>query len=172
MSKTIVYWDVDGVINSFYQSDAVPTGWEGDWKKATVMGYIIHWYTDLVEEMNKLSKQENVEFKWLTTWQENAVSELCDPLGIEGKEWEVLFVPEGQELFNRKSWWKLHALKADVTQHNPDKVVWIDDDFKYARDALTWVEDHPEINLLPISPHTDLGMTKEDFNDIIEFINS
>src|SRR4030095_3077724 len=157
-------------INSFQQSTKV--GWEGEWKLAHVMGYQIHWYTDLVDSLNKLSKQENVEFKWLTTWQENAVSELCKPLGIEGTEWEVLFVPEGQELFDRMSWWKLHALKADVIKHRPDKVVWIDDDFRHARDALTWAEDQTITNLLPISPFTDWGMTKEDFNDIIEFINS
>jgi len=170
MSKTIVYIDVDGVINSFQQSRK--TGWDGEWKLDIINGYHIHWYTDLVESLNKLSKQENVEFKWLTTWQEDAVTKLSEPLGIEGLEWEVLYVPEGEELFDRRSWWKLHALKADVIKHRPDKVVWIDDDFKYANDALNWAEDQTITNILPISPFTDWGMTKEDFNDIIEFINS
>ena len=170
MSKTIVYIDVDGVINSFQQS--AKTGWEGEWKLDIINGYHIHWYTDLVESLNKLSKQENVEFKWLTTWQEDAVTKLSEPLGIEGLEWEVLYVPEGEELFDCRSWWKLHALKADVIKNRPEKIVWIDDDFKYANDAINWAEAQEITNLLPISPFTDWGMTKEDFNDIIEFINS
>lgn len=170
MSKTIVYIDVDGVINSFHKAEK--TGWTGEWKWASVNGYIIHWYTDLIDALHELDSRDDVEMKWLTTWQDDAVTQLSPALGIKGTEWEVMYVPEGEELFDRFSWWKLHAIKDDIAKHRPDKVVWIDDDFKYERNAIGWVEDNPEINLLPISPFTDWGMTKEDFDDIIEFINA
>src|SRR5213595_547392 len=166
---TNIYIDVDGVINSFHQSKTA--GWEGEWNLAKVIGYKIHWYTDLVEELNKLAAMENVTVKWLTTWQDKAVTDLCPALGIEGTDWEVLFCQEGGDLFDLRRWWKLTAIKEDVSKTNPDKIVWIDDDFKYERNAIEWAESISD-KILPISPFTDWGMTKEDFDDIIEFINS
>lgn len=166
---TNVYFDVDGVINSFYQSKTV--GWEGDWKVAKVLKYQIHWYTDLVEALNKLSKMEDVTFKWLTTWQDKAVSDLCPALGIEGTEWEVIFSEDKEDLFDLRRWWKLRAIQKDVELTNPDKIVWIDDDFKYERNAIAWAEEISD-KILPISPFTDWGMTKEDVDDIVDFITN
>jgi hypothetical protein len=167
---TIVYIDVDGVINSFHQSKTV--GWEGDWKWASVDGYIIHWYTDLIEELNKLNAMENVTVKWLTTWQDKAVIDLCPALGIEGTSWDVLYAADQEDLFNlQNGWWKLRAIIKDYTIHQPDKVVWIDDDFKYEGNAMEWA-NFMEGTVHPVSPFTDWGMTKEEFNGIIEFINT
>jgi len=170
MTNTIVYIDVDGVINSFHKSKTV--GWEGEWQLAKVIGYKIHWYTDLVEELNKLAAMENVTVKWLTTWQDKAVTDLCPALGIEGTSWDVLYAADQEDLFDLSNgWWKLRAIIKDYTINQPDKIVWIDDDFKYEGNAMAWAEFMgPEI-ILPISPFTDWGMTKEDFSDIIEFIN-
>ena len=170
---TIVYIDVDGVINSFKESRKL-TGWQGEWRVDTVMGYKIHWYTDLVEELNKLAAMEDVQVKWLTTWQDKAVSELCPALGIEGKYWDVLYhdESEGDHLFSRNNgWWKLKAIIRDYTIHQPDKVVWIDDDFKYEGNAMEWAAFMEE-TVHAVSPDGDLGMTKEEFNDIIEFISA
>jgi hypothetical protein len=167
---TNIYLDVDGVINSFHKSRTA--GWEGDWNLAKVIGYKIHWYTDLVEELNKLSKMEGVTMKWLTTWQDKAVSELCPSLGIEGTDWEVLYADkEADDLFDIRNWWKLRAIRKDVASTEPDKIVWVDDDFKYERNAIEWAESISD-KILPISPFTDWGMTKEDFSDIIEFVNA
>jgi len=170
MENTIVYIDVDGVINSFNESRTL-TGWEGEWKLAKVTKYHIHWYTDLVESINKLAAMENVTVKWLTTWQDKATTELCEPLGIEGRYWDVLYNEPHEGLFDRHSgWWKLNAIIKDVAIHTPDKIVWIDDDFKYERNAIEWATHVG--NVLPISPTMDFGMTKEDFNDIIEYISN
>lgn len=173
MTKTIVYIDVDGVINSFNESRKL-AGWEGEWKVEKIIGYRIHWYTDLVESLNELAKREDVEVKWLTTWQDKAVTELCEPLGIEGKYWDVLYhnTSEGDHLFSRgNGWWKLKAIINDYTIHQPDKVVWIDDDFKHEGNAIAWV-NHMEETVHAVSPFMDIGMTKEEFNGIIEYINN
>lgn len=173
MTKTIVYIDVDGVINSFSESRKL-SGWEGEWKLAKVMKYNIHWYTDLVESINALASMDDVQVKWLTTWQDKAVTELCEPLGIEGKYWDVLYhdASEGDHLFSRQTgWWKLKAIIRDMAIHAPDKVVWIDDDLKYEINACEWTS-HLGDKILPVSPFMDIGMTKEDFSGIIEFINS
>ncbi len=172
MTKTIVYIDVDGVINSFNESRKL-TGWEGEWNLAIVERYKIHWYTDLVESLNELSKREDVEFKWLTTWQDKAVTALCPPLGIEGQYWDVLYhdESEGDHLFSRNNgWWKLKAIIRDFVLHKPDKVIWIDDDFKYENIAIEWAAGMDCVHA--VSPDGDLGMTKEEFNGIIEYIDA
>jgi hypothetical protein len=164
-----IYLDVDGVINSFHKSKAA--GWAGDWKLAKVIGYKIHWYTDLVEELNKLSKMEGVNMVWLTTWQNQAVTDLCPALGIEGTEWRVLYAEDKHDLADLRNWWKLREIRKDIALTEPDKIIWIDDDFKYDREAIEWAESISD-KILPICPFSDWGMTKEDFDDIIKFINS
>ena len=161
-----VYIDVDGVINSFNRTSMA--GWKEQWQLAEILGYQIHWYPDLIEELNKLSKREDVTFKWLTTWQNDAVEHLCPQLGIEGTEWEVLYAEDEDSLFDLRDWWKLRAIIKDVEKTAPDGVVWIDDDIKYEGKALQWVRQD---NILAISPFTSWGMTKEDFSDIIDFIS-
>lgn len=169
--KTTVYIDVDGVINSFIE-DRKLSGWSGEWKKEKVMGYWIHWYTDLVDSLNKFDKMENVTVKWLTTWQDNAVTHLCEPLGINGKAWEVVYALDKSALYVTKvHWWKLKAMQKDIEETNPDKVVWIDDDISFERTACEWISDQGS-KIHAISPFTDVGMTKEDFDGIIEYINS
>lgn len=168
---TIVYIDVDGVINSFHRTKQ--SGWKGEWELATVIGYKIHWYTDLVEEINKLATMENVTVKWLTTWQDKAVTDLCPALGIEGTSWDVLYAADQEDLFDLSNgWWKLRAIMKDVAINDPEKIVWIDDDFKYERNAMEWTNHLGSEKIHPVSPFTDWGMTKEDFNGIIEFINN
>jgi hypothetical protein len=171
MTKTIVYIDVDGVINAFHKSFK-GTGWTGHWEMKKVIGYKIHWYTDLVESLNELAKREDVEVKWLTTWQDKAVTDLCPALGIEGQYWDVLYAEDQEDLFDLSNgWWKLRAIIKDYTIHQPDKVVWIDDDFKYEGNAIAWA-NFMEETVYPVSPFTDWGMTKEEFNGIIEYIST
>lgn len=170
MTKTIVYIDVDGVINSFHSSFK-GTGWAGQWRVETVSGYKIHWYTELVESLNELAKREDVEVKWLTTWQDKAASELSPALNIEGQYWDVLYPKSQDDLFDlTNGWWKLHAIIEDYVTHKPDKVVWIDDDLKYEPNAIDWLSQMGNVH--PVSPFTDWGMTKEEFSGIIEFINN
>ena len=170
MTKTIVYIDVDGVINSFRKSFE-GTGWTGQWKLETIIGYKIHWYTELVDSINELSKREDVEFKWLTTWQDQAVTELCPVLGIEGQYWDVLRAEDQDDLFDLSNgWWKLRAIIKDYVTYSPDKVVWIDDDIKYEANACDWVFNMDNVHA--VSPFTDWGMTKEEFSGIIEFIDN
>jgi hypothetical protein len=171
MAKTIIYIDVDGVINSFHQSFK-GTGWSGDYRLKKIIGYKIRWYTDLVDSLNELAKREDVEVKWLTTWQDKAVTDLCPALGIEGQYWDVLYAADQEDLFDLSNgWWKLRAIIKDYTIHQPDKVVWIDDDIKYEGNALAWI-NHMEDTVHAVSPFTDWGMTKEEFSGIIEYINN
>lgn len=171
--RTIVYLDVDGVINA--DSGGPPkinTQWTGEWsmKKVEVFNLFILWSHELVENINSLAARDDVTVKWLTTWEEAAPEELCPVTGIHGQSWEVLNGDVTQHGYTGGDWWKLEALMDDLDKETYDKVIWIDDDIKHHRWSLEWLKTHPEI--LAVSPDVHHGVTKKQFNGIIEFINA
>lgn len=169
--RTIVYLDVDGVINAV--SGKPPrqnTGWEGEWSREEVMRFFILWSHELVDGLNELALRDDVTVKWLTTWQELAPKELCPVTGIQGQSWEVLYGDLESHGYMDHRWWKLDAIQEDFDKEQPDKAVWIDDDIFMYRDAMDWTENHPEIHV--VCPTMAHGVTKKQFNGIIEFIDA
>lgn len=168
--KTIVYLDVDGVINAI--SDKPPranTQWSGEWSREDCMGFPILWSHELVERLNELALREDVTVKWLTTWQEHAPKDLCPVTGIQGQSWDVLYGDISDHWFTTGRWWKLDSIKEDIDKEQPDKVVWIDDDIGYDRGANEWLRSHP---ILAVCPNTNHGLSKKQFDGIMEFIDS
>jgi hypothetical protein len=169
--RTIVYLDVDGVINAVSKgAPKANTQWNGEWSREEVMKFYILWSHELVENINELAARDDVTVKWLTTWQELAPKELCPVTGIEGQLWEVLYGDLETHGYTGNRWWKLDSLMEDLDKEQPDKVVWIDDDINYHRWTGEWLKGHPEI--LPVCPNTMHGVTKKQFDGIIEFINA
>lgn len=186
MKKIVIYLDVDGVLNSL--SGRPPksmTKWVGEWSQEQVQTiggrfWTILWSNELIDNINKLALQPNVTIKWLTTWEDSASVFLSPALGItEGHNWEVLKdskeslspVTEGWTQETSKSWWKLDLIREDVENGDYDAVVWIDDDLKHSREAMSWIRSVEEsIGFLPVSPFSTLGVTKREFDDIMEFV--
>jgi len=86
--KTTIYLDVDGVLNAVSKKSPTltATGW-GEWKTAPVNGWPILWAPELITALNELAAREDVTFKWLTTWTDDAAKVLSPAIGIEGQEW-------------------------------------------------------------------------------------
>lgn len=168
-----VYVDVDGVLNSLSKNPPVKmTGWE-NWNKVRVTTsdgstYPILWATELIEALREISEREDIVFKWLTTWQDDAVAHLSPVIGL-GADWEVL---HGDNVYHSLSedWWKLKAIREDVDKTQPDKIVWIDDDINYDQKTWSFLKEKGEM-LHSISPVSVLGVTKKQINGILEFIN-
>ena len=165
-----VYLDVDGVINAVSNKPPrVNTQWKGEWSKEPINGYSILWSHELVDAINQLAARDDVTIKWLTTWQEDAPQIFAPQTGINGEEWEVLYGNINDHWFTTGRWWKLQAIQEDLDKDPSDKVVWIDDDLGYDRSAQEWLLNHPEIHV--VSPVTAHGVTKKQFDGIMEFIN-
>ena len=169
--RTIIYLDVDGVINAISGNPPkANTQWTGEWSKEKIEDWWILWSHELVENINLLAARDDVTVKWLTTWQELAPKELCPVTGIQGQSWEVLYGDIHSHGYMGADWWKLDAIQEDLDKERPDKAVWIDDDIYMFRRAMDWAENHPEIRV--VCPTMAHGVTKKHINGIIEFINA
>lgn len=164
---TTIYLDVDGVLNAF--SGRPPknnTQWHGEWSKATVEGFPILWSHELVEAFNSLAERDDVEIKWLTTWQESAATELAPVLGLNGGDW---FYFTTEDLDDMVNWWKLVEIQKDIEETAPDKVVWIDDDINYDSATKVWLST-TRVPVLAICPNSNHGVSKKHMDAIIDFI--
>lgn len=161
-----IYWDVDGCINAF--SNKPPranTFWKGEWDSAKIEGLPILWSKELVDEINKLDERSDVQSVWLTDWMDLAHKSLVPATDIKGSDWKVL---TGD--VHEYPWWKLAAIQTHIEETAPDKIVWIDDNLKYSKEVVAWLKENPQIyTVIPQSCH---GVTKNQINGIIEFINA
>lgn len=181
MTQTFLIFDVDGVFNSL--SGRPPkrmAGWLGDWAEQRVStlegaSWRILWAKELVTAVNGLTALENVTPIWLTTWQDSAPAFIAPALHIEGAEdWEVLHAvgPDGMDLHSVHDWWKLDVLQDFMAQHPESNFVWIDDDIKYSTTAIKWMRETIGADRgLMVSPSSYIGVTKQDIDDIMEFIS-
>ena len=156
--KTIIYLDVDGVINAIRNGTPSQkrTGFK-DFRRTTVRSYQIQYAQELINWLNTTAEHENVTIKWLTTWEEHAPQELAPALGINGQHWEVL--TGDQHAWQGRNWWKLNAIRDHVGEHQPDLAIWIDDDIKLEREAIYWATETEGV--MAISPDPLDGLTRD-----------
>jgi hypothetical protein len=173
--KTVIYIDIDGVINSLSRKPPKNnTNWHGTWRQkiANVHGgkYVILWSTELIEALNMLDTRDNVEFVFLTTWQESATTIFSPLTGLNSLYWDVLHPEDPDDIEDFTNWWKLDMIKKDLETREHDQFIWIDDDLEYEREAKYWLSTL-EKDVLAIAPVSVLGITKKQIDVIINFID-
>ena len=174
---THVYIDFDGVYNALCTGDypSFNTGWSAEsYKRFRINGYTLKVSTELVEALNALAAREDVVFHWLTTWEHDAAEKVSPEIGINGQEWEVhTHEHAGIDLFDWKNWWKLAIIRSELHRLPAgDKVVWIDDDIAHQADAAHWLRSIEGIvDLFAVVPFSAVGVTTEEVDAIIDFID-
>lgn len=173
--KTVIYIDVDGVINSLSRKPPKnSTNWHGTWRQKNVQlhggKYVILWSTELVEAINALDTRDDVEFVFLTTWQESATTILSPLTGLNSLYWDVLHPLTEDAEDDLVNWWKLDTIKEDLEIRKPDQFIWLDDDIAYDLKAQDWLSTL-ETDVLAIAPVSVLGITKKQIDVIINFID-
>lgn len=165
--KTTIYLDVDGVLNAVSKKGPAlhMTGWS-QWETKPVNGWPILYSPEMVNAINELAAHEDITFKWLTTWTDDAAEILSPAIGIDGHSWGVLH-GEQHAWGGKAGWWKLDAIRDDWEDSTADRFIWIDDDISAERAALEWVADKPEV--LIISPNLYHGLTAKHVAAIRDF---
>ena len=173
--KVIVYMDVDGVINSLSKDPdlGMVTGFN-DYRKISVQGqhpldaqpvsFPIRYSPTLVTILNELSALPGVQFKWLTTWLDQAPKSLCSAIGLHGEYWPVL-TGYSRESDNAWGWWKFDAASADLARENPTHVYWIDDDLHFVDKAMKWVQASTTVT--GICPKSAEGLRRDQVNALV-----
>lgn len=163
-----IYLDVDGVLNAL--SSGAPrnnTHWFGDWGSKRIEGFPILWSKELIEEINTLTERDDITVKWLTTWGDLAALSLSPKIGLKGENWEFLV---SEDMLDPYRWWKLFKIQEDIEKTNPEKVIWIDDDIPFERNAKEWVTTLAT-PIHAVHPRSEHGLSRYQWNGIIDFIS-
>lgn len=162
MPQTVWFLDVDGVIN------AIPQRGE-EWKyesfraKAYNGEFTITYAPELITFIKFIHESGIAEVRWLTTWGDEANTELCGKLGLP--QFEVA----GYRDYGDR-WWKWVQL-ADWAEKNPDTpIIWTDDDIQFDSTARRWVDFESKTRpILALSPETTVGLTRDHVARIAKF---
>lgn len=179
-TKPVCLLDIDGVINSLLRQP--PTqGWpKGAWLTAMYESntneFPLLWAVPVVEYLTDLHRQDRVEFRWHTTWQEEApafgkivgLPEFAVQDAPEARANQGLFIKQ-QILAHKPHWWKYPAAERVLTEENRP-LIWIDDDielklFPKYRQALGALG-----RACLVSPDGQTGLLSRHMRKIEEFL--
>jgi hypothetical protein len=167
--KPTIYCDVDGVLN-VYSKDNNLKSVIARRRTPSVGLYLpkvplrFKWYENIANEIvNELAAF--VDFKWLTTWNDDAVR-IIEPLtGIRSSG----FLNYRMRLSEAGSQVKKYAVLKEHQLLNPSPFIWIDDvaTKHYREEDWTGHHDH-----LIIRTNRKLGLTMEHLDSMKDFLKS
>lgn len=153
MTDTMMFVDVDGVINAYDGKASIPSwGWPRETGRVVlVTGFSIVYSPEMIARLRAVTDQPEVQAHWLTTWEAGgAVRKLAEAVGI-GSDWPTV----GRLGRPEEPWWKLDAIQ-ELTQGFNGKIVWIDDDITFVPEAVEWCQ---RPNVVGICPRVTTGIT-------------
>lgn len=162
MLNATMYLDVDGVVCPFGATGTTP--WGTAWTLANAGMLEVAYAADLVAGLNGLARFPGLRCVWLTSWEDMAPKYLCPAIGLAGGRWPWLAAEGAGE-----GWWKLGALQEDLAATTPNRIVWIDDQLRYERDAQAWAR-FLGARILAISPDPRRGISPDELAAIGAFI--
>lgn len=158
--------DVDGVFNEF-------TGFSNDERINKLvsgdihvgmahLGYQIAWYPAVLDRILSFHDRGLAEFRWLTTWEDEANTLLQGLFEKSDRFFEVAGYEKDHRSYNW--WWKELIVKDNYLDYD-GKVVWIDDELNYSNR-----EDYSSDTFLQVRPYP--ALTHKDLDNIERFLTS
>lgn len=167
-SKATLYLDVDGVINFLGSRNQYTKHMDlGYLKKTSVPGhhptygygvFTMNWSAEL---LRKLSEVDGLEIALLSSWNDSAESLFR---GLDWKTDRVMPSVFGDNPFTEEN--KFDLLLKEQS-HNPKPFIWADDTA-----TLQAVDYDFGIENLILTPDDKFGLTRDDLNSIIEFVEN
>jgi len=162
MRRPVLLLDVDGVVNALR-----PAGEWADYVMVEVVGGGVTWpitYSPtVVRRLNAIHADGLAEIRWLTTWEDEAASNIAPALGF------LDFVVAGVQVDHRptgfgESWWKWTVAKAYDPERQP--LAWVDDDLGFLGyyEALAWARRRPQT--LALAPAAASGLLADDLDTL------
>ena len=172
MSVVRIYLDVDGVINVM-PSPNTNGLWDAGQKDVpySVLGYgdiiwkkyTLRWRKKVVEWLAEMSRRDDVEIWWLTTWNHNAVEQLDALFDIKSSG----YVRWGMSPTDYNQYFKCVALQEDQEQ-SPGPFIWADDVATRIFNYRTPFGDREDF--FAIQPIDTVGITDENLDKMEKFI--
>lgn len=165
VTRPWLFLDVDGVVASVPPpelNDSCPPPGYRSWPEAM-------WSVYVSEDLDRWAREldERFEVIWTTDWQQNAPAEIGKPAGLPNWPYLPLDYSDRKRMRNKIG----HKIAAilQVLRAEPRPFGWIDDDL-FGQGPKRIVElDLPK---LLIKPDTEVGITREHVNQLLEFVAS
>jgi hypothetical protein len=172
--KPVWFMDIDGVLNIFPKGtppQGIETGEASPFVASPygeTMMFPITWKPEIIKRILDMHNEGIVEVKWLTTWGRGANYGLHELIGLP--KLDVVADPEDQPYRSMgwHTWWKAAAVRAYLTQNNPSKIVWTDDDLIYHKHRITDIVETTNIRVF--SPADHKGITHSQLDIIEQFL--
>lgn len=164
--------DIDGVLNACtWRSDNLvkATGWS-EWRNVKVAGYPILAAEAVLDFVRKVHDEELAEVRWLTTWEmgDLVLTDLAPALGLPAFPIAGRAKDHPGKWSDHSHWWKFEVVQ-QIAEEDARRIVWVDDDLSYAREAHQWVADRGD-RILGVAPVTEFGLTQSDIATIGAFL--
>lgn len=177
MTKTTtIYLGATDVVLNADTPDA-GSGWD-IWNSAFLGDNAYFYSPQLIAALNDLNAREDIEFRWLTSWDREARDLISPAIGLEGEGWRIVErqEPTGSRKLSKSSleyWWKLDAFKADIMAAPIKRLIWIDPDIDdHENEIDNWMDPYGvlEENRLYITPGRH-GLTADHIKQIYQFLD-
>lgn len=167
--KPILFLDVDGVINCFPGPTFEQLLMSQDWADglATTKGrtYKIWWRRPIIERLTTLVNEGRIEIVWLTTWGQNAVTEISSLVGLNPT---TAIEDTSGKRAPEPGWWKWERVKEAIGDTSRP-FVWFDDELgpPITGFALSLYDGQAFLR----APESNPGLTIEDLDELEEWLH-
>jgi hypothetical protein len=166
------FLDIDGVIN-------VPPPFSHDtgnnpkkryathpfWTKTKIAEYDIMYAKRVIDFINRVHHSGLIHIEWLTTWNQQAVTEFAPEVGLA--TFPVAGSKGSEFIYPVEKWWKYMAVEAVAEERN---FIWTDDDLRKGFAApLEKRNSEAGFESLVIAPHQSRGLENMHLKAIEEF---
>lgn len=170
-----MFLDVDGVVLVGDDRAARAATWirRRVWLESHGVAVVVYFSERVLRDLRKLVGLPGVEFRWLTSWQQDAPEALGPVIGL-GASWRSCAAGPGSAGEPTLDWWKATFVRKAV--ESGKRVVWVDDDISrwisLVREygdgmSLDWI-DQP--SLLCVCPSPTYGLNAKDLREMECFI--
>ena len=160
MTVPIWFLDIDGVVNALARP--APIGHQITTAITMGRGWRIAYDPRVIEFINRVSRENLAEIRWLTTWEQDAHRSLGPTVGFDA--FPAYDIPDDDSAFG---WWKADIVAASI-ENEGRPLLWTDDDIdsEPVRDSLI---AEGTASLL-VSPDPQTGLETKNLETIEEFI--
>lgn len=178
--KPVLLLDIDGVVNSLLKAPPTHAWPKEAWREVDFVSgpntWPLLWAAPVVDYLTGLHEADRVEFRWHSTWQEEA-PQFGAAVGLpvfgvaeapEARANQGLFFKE-QILRHKPTWWKYPAAeRVLLVEKRP--LIWIDDDLelklfpKYRAQVKTFGL------VCLVAPNGQTGLLSKHMRKIEEFL--
>lgn len=192
--KTLVIFDVDGVLNHFSKTrNSAKVSARGSIIAPDGEKYPIQWRVPVLERLkHELLSRDDVTPAWVTTWLEypTALDELEGLLGLGDYHFlrgeyphrkmtsgglKGSFVNpsfKGTSMYPGLNWWKHQSITMLLNDVKPDRLCFLDDDQgKNTSRDMFWHVKNVSYDKLLLKTHAQAGLLPDDVDCLLAWLN-